>query len=367
MAINRSKHSLRRPFWRQLLHPLGWLYGSGAAIHRWWHHQGGGTLYEGPLLLIAVGNLSVGGTGKTPHVAHLYQLLAPYGSLAIVSRGYGRQSKGVRVVAGDASPAEVGDEPLALQRQLPQALILVAERRAEGIEQALALRPDLDAVLLDDALQHWAIRPDCAILLTTFDAPFYEDAVLPVGRLREFKKSYQRADVLIVTKCPPDLNDEQRHRVKTKLHPLPHQLVLFSHYQYEVPYSLQEDAAPLPWSYWIQQTILVVTALADTQYLETFVQVHSQAFTLQRYPDHHAYTEADLNHLAVLAQGRPLWITEKDAVKWRPFAPILEKLELIVYVLPIRVVLEGEEQLLGYLRQALTTQKNAHPQDTDGR
>lgn len=356
-----SRSSPHRPWWRSLLYPLGWLYGSGAALHRWWHRQGLGERYQTRPTLVVVGNLSVGGTGKTPHVAYLYPHLAAAVPTALVSRGYGRQQRGVQVVTPTAAATAVGDEPLLLQQLLPEALVVVAERRSAGIKRALVERPELGAILLDDALQHWAIQPDLAILLTTFDAPFFEDAILPVGRLREFRQGYQRADVIIVTKCPSDLSEAQRVAYARAIRPLPQQLLLFSHYQYGRPYSLLPELKAPSWALWKCSSIAVVTALADNVYLRSFVEAHTREATFITYSDHYLYTEEDIKTIAQRVQSPLIWITEKDAVKWQPFLPLVRSLKLMVVVLPIQVVLapKDEAQLLQRLRQALHHKK--HP------
>lgn len=359
MALPASNSS--RPWWRALLYPLGWLYGSGAAVHRWWHRQGPGECYQATPTVVAVGNLSIGGTGKTPHVAFLHPHLAAIAPTALISRGYGRRQRGVQVVEPTATAAAVGDEPLLLQQLLPAALVVVAERRAAGIERALAERPELGIVLLDDALQHWAVRPDVAVLLTTFDAPFFEDAILPVGRLREFKGGYRRADVIIVTKCPDALDAAQRAAYRRAIRPLPHQLVLFSRYAYGLPYALLPELKGPSWAFWIHARVSVVTALADDAYLRTFVTARTREAEFITYPDHHLYTEQDIKAIAQTVSSPLIWITEKDAVKWRPFLPVVRALKLNVAVLPIQVVFapSDEAQLLDRLRQA--THHKKHP------
>ncbi len=337
---------VRTPFskpWRLLGRPFGWLYGMGAWLHR-------AAYVYGPLerahfepLVIAVGNLSVGGTGKSPHVCYLQALLGAVEQSAMISRGYGRSSKGLRWVELESVPAEVGDEPLQFKRAFPAAAVVVAEQRAEGIREVLAHRPDLRYVLLDDALQHWGVQADCTILLTTFAAPFFQQELLPFGRLREFRNAYKRATVLMVTKCPPDIDAATRARYRAAIQPLSTQALLFSWLAYQPLYDLQTGAVGPSLEQQPLQ-LLLVTGIADTPPLQAYLEQYQHDVQHQRFPDHHAFSLADLRKLQPLATQRIVVTTEKDAPKLRPLLQQATELEWTIYVLPIQVVLSAEDK-----------------------
>lgn len=339
--------------------PLGWLYGMGAYLHRAAYVYGPLEQVRFAPLVISVGNLSVGGTGKSPHVLYLQGLLGQVTQTAMVSRGYGRQSKGLQWVEVDSAPEQVGDEPLQFKQAYPAATVVVAERRVEGIRAALVQVPDLQTILLDDALQHWAVEADCHILLTTFDAPFFQQTILPFGRLREFRKGYQRADVIIVSKCPTSLEEDTRAAYITAINPLAHQRVLFSNLAYQPLYELGTRSAGPDLEEGEPLDILLLTGIANPQALEVYLGQQGHQVTSQTFPDHHAFTVQDLQNIQVLATGKTIITTEKDATKLRPLLIQHPAFAWIVYVLPIQVVLSASDE--AWLSQYLQQKKRLHP------
>ncbi len=195
---------------RILLLPLSLLFGIGVAFKDALYATGllKGVKYSIPL--INVGNLTVGGAGKTPHVEYLIRLLSPYIHVAVLSRGYKRKTKGFLLSRPGFTTDQVGDEPLLYTRKYPQVTVAVSESRVVGVPKLLQARPQLRAIVLDDAYQHRAIEPNLNILLTEYDNPFYKDWLLPSGRLREWRYGYRRADLIIVTKCPADMTVAKR-------------------------------------------------------------------------------------------------------------------------------------------------------------
>ncbi|MFT5645657.1 MAG: tetraacyldisaccharide 4'-kinase [Aureispira sp.] len=329
-----------------ILYPFSLLYGSVAKLHSTFYSRGilESKFFELPI--INVGNLSVGGTGKSPHVAYFNTLLSPRFTTAIVSRGYHRKTKGVQFVLEDSSVRGVGDEPLQLKQKFPKTTVVVAEHRAEGVEVILAQDKNINCILLDDAFQHWAIQAKVEILLTTFEQPFFGDWVLPMGRLREFRKGYQRADIIIVTKCSPSISQAQKVLLIQKIKPLPHQAVFFSYFQYQSLYQLFDVKERKEMTEVEGQKITLVTAIANTSYLEAYLESYASSIEHLRFLDHHYYTKKDLERIKKVAKGGLIITTEKDATKLRVHQLYLEKEGLKIYVLPIEVAIAFEEAKL---------------------
>jgi tetraacyldisaccharide 4'-kinase len=195
------------PVLRILLLPVAWLYEGITRLRNWLYDKGYKKSTSFPLPVISVGNLTVGGTGKTPHVEYLVRLLKDQRQLVTLSRGYGRQTKGFLIADEQANAATIGDEPMQFYQKFGhQIKVAVGEKRVPAIEQILRLYPKTEIILLDDAFQHRAVRPCFSILLSDYHRPFYTDFVLPAGRLRESRKGAGRADAVIFSKCPQNLS-----------------------------------------------------------------------------------------------------------------------------------------------------------------
>ncbi|MBO0929707.1 tetraacyldisaccharide 4'-kinase [Fibrella aquatilis] len=269
---------------------------------------------------IGVGNLTVGGTGKTPAVSYLIQLLTGLnhhatGKLATLSRGYGRQTKGFRIATPSDTAATLGDEPLELYRTLGQlATICVGERRAAALTKLAALRPDIGTVVLDDAFQHRAVLPQLQLLLMDYNRPFYTDEPFPGGRLRERRHGANRADLVIVTKCPYDPNPTERAQITQQIsqYTRPKTPIIFAGLTYSAPIHFATNQPVI-----IKKSpVLLVTGLANAEPLVHYV---SETFGLLEhvaFADHHAYSRADVERL--LHRCPPnTWLltTHKDQVK----------------------------------------------------
>ncbi|MFD1872963.1 tetraacyldisaccharide 4'-kinase [Hymenobacter bucti] len=358
-----------------LLRPLAWLYAAVLAVRNWLYDYGWKHSAPGWVPLIGVGNLRVGGTGKTPHVAWLIEELLRQGQRpAILSRGYGRQTKGPRLTAPADSAATVGDEPWQYYQQFGDlgVPVVVAENRQLGLDLLRQQHPELTTVVLDDAYQHRRVRPALNILLTELARPFYHDYVLPAGRLRETRAGAARADVIIITKCPPDLGAGAQAAIAAQVrrYARPGALVLFSAYDYAAPQPLtaeldldcnpiepRSEQLPVP------GPALLLTGIAQPgplrEHLEAagYTIVHHEAL-----PDHHYFQLADLKALQAHWQpGWPIFTTEKDAT--RLVAPGLwaQQLQIArhIYTIPVRVALLGAGA--AQLRQLLPGASPASP------
>ena len=279
-----------------LLSPLSLLYRGVTGLRNHLYDIGHKRTVRFTPYIISVGNLSVGGTGKTPLVAYLAHWLHQHYPLAILSRGYRRHSRGVRL-AGEADTAlTLGDEPYQLYRTLgdhPAVRVAVGEARIVAVPVILQAHPDTALILLDDAYQHRAIGRDIDLLLTSFGRPFYRDRLLPGGRLREARRGAQRADVVIVTKCPANLSETTRQEMQQQIarYTAAHVPVFFTGIRYQPPRPVfgQQDF-PV-------RKVILFSGLADPAPLEQYVRAHFTVVDLFRFPDHHRYTARDYQRL----------------------------------------------------------------------
>lgn len=295
-------------------------------------------------VVINVGNLSVGGTGKTPMIEYLIRMLHERYRLATLSRGYGRKSRGFRIAGEEDSAESIGDEPYQFyQAWKGKVVVAVGEERVLAISQILFEHPEVEVILLDDAYQHRPVVPDLNILLTTWQRPFFRDYVLPAGRLRESRKGAGRAHAVVVTKCPGKASADElaRYREQVRMYAGPDTPVFFSTLSYSEPKAFNEWAVP-PFS-----EVVLVSGLANARLLEEEVQRKFNLLRHFQYPDHHRYSRNDLDQIAALAKAHPgsvVLTTEKDAVKW--LAPSFQEAlqEVPVFSLPVyHYFLEGEE------------------------
>ena len=323
-----------------LLAPLSLLYGLGVGFRNWTYRRGivRGISFSVPV--ISVGNLSVGGAGKTPHIEYLIRLLDPYLNIATLSRGYRRKTRGFMVVQPTMAVEEVGDEPLQYARKFPEVMVTVAEERAFAIPEIVGRRPDTQLVLLDDAFQHRAVKPGLNILLTEYARPFTRDHLLPSGRLREWRSGYERADVIVVSKCPPELDREAADRLREEIDPLPHQRVYFSYYAYGEPYYLLDHRYRLRMEEGID--VLLLSAIANTDYLLLHLRSRTPSLRSLEYADHHYFSDGDMANLKAKfleMQGghRAIITTEKDATRLEAHREWIDAEKLPIFVLPVAV------------------------------
>ena len=333
---------------RILLLPLALLYGLGVSARNFLYRIGALRSARFDLPVISVGNLSVGGTGKTPHIEYLIRWLQQYLNVAVLSRGYGRKTAGFRMVTIIDSADEVGDEPLQFKRKFPTAPICVSESRALGVPELVRRNPDTQCLLLDDAFQHLAVTPGLNILLTEFDRPFTRDWLMPSGRLREWRSAYRRADILLVTKCPEELTPQQRQDMLEELDPYPRQRVFFSHYRYAEPYDLLRPDLRRPLD--LQTDVLLISAIANTDYLLKYLAGVTRSVQTQEFEDHHYFTEPDLIELLhayerMRSTNKIILTTEKDATRLELHQHFIWKHTLPIFVLPIEVRFSEQDEL----------------------
>lgn len=295
---------------RKLLYPFSLLYGGIMDLRN--------KLYDHRILeskafdlpIIAVGNLSVGGSGKSPMIEYLVSLLKDEVRVAVLSRGYKRKTSGFHLLKGNESAAEVGDEPLQFKNKFPDVLVAVDEDRVHGINQLIVLEPQPEVILLDDAYQHRKVRAGLYILLTPYGDLYTKDLVLPAGNLREPKKGAQRADIVVVTKCPEELPREERDRIESLLELQPHQQLFFSTIRYSQKIFGRNSAIELEELQ--ERRFTLVTGIANPKSLVDYLKSHGLSFEHKAYPDHHNFSPPELQEIK---SKELILTTEKDYMR----------------------------------------------------
>ena len=323
-----------------LLAPFSLLYGLGVSLRNAFYRWGVLKEVSFSVPIISVGNLSVGGTGKTPHIEYLVRLLKDYIYVSTLSRGYMRKTKGFLPIKPGHNAEDAGDEPLMFKRKFPDVFVSVAESRTFGILEILKYHPTTQVILLDDAFQHLSVKPGLNILLTDYRHPFTRDYLLPSGRLREWRSAYQRADILIVSKCPPEMTLEEKEQLVKELAPWPHQRLFFSYFEYGSPYSIYDGRHRLPLDG--QQHALLLSAIAGTEYLTDFLEERTASLRALEFEDHHYFTNYDVSRLKQIfdnmeEEKKIILTTEKDAVRLELHKDFLLETRLPIFVLPLRV------------------------------
>ncbi|HEY6976951.1 MAG TPA: tetraacyldisaccharide 4'-kinase [Chitinophagaceae bacterium] len=321
---------------RVLLLPFALLYGFIIIIRNFLYDKNLLRSAEFNFPLICVGNLIVGGTGKSPMVEYLIELLYPYFKVATLSRGYKRNTKGYVLATETTTALEIGDEPMQFHIKFPGIAVAAGEERIVAIPQLLHDKPDTQVIILDDAFQHRVVKAGFNILLTQYEYLYTKDFFLPTGDLRDQRSSAKRAHIIIVTKCPADLNDDEKNKIIEELHPKDHQQIFFTTTEYGLPYHVVSHAQRA-----ISQNdeILLVSGIANPDPLKQFLSEHVSAYYQLQYNDHHIFTITDLKDIqkkfsSVVSDKKIIITTEKDAVRLLKFSDQLSQLPL--YVLPVK-------------------------------
>lgn len=334
-------------FLKLLLYPFAFLYGVGIAVRNWFYDSGTLPSAEFDRSVIVIGNLSIGGTGKTPMIEYLVRLLKEKFPVATLSRGYKRHTTGFIIADKESTSHQIGDEPLQFKKKFPELLVAVDENRKNGIQQLLVKFPEMKVLLLDDAFQHRRVKPGFSILLSDYGKMFYDDYLLPVGTLREWRAGKKRADIIIATKCPDNLTPVEKRIILKKINPEPHQHVLFSHIRYGEP--IPVFASPLSPLLQERGTAILLTGVSNPRPLEDFLLSKKLKVISLVYPDHHEYTLVEANQLIEKFQNIPgtnkfIITTEKDAMRLdKPgLVEVLHKLP--IYYIPIETTFDAKEK-----------------------
>ena len=308
----------------KLLLPLAWLYAAVMALRNRLFDSGRLKQRSFPLPVISVGNLAVGGTGKTPHTEYLLRLLAEQGHFCgMLSRGYGRTTRGFVEGVGSSASA-IGDEPWQVQHSCGSVRVCVCEDRCAGLDRMLQSKPKPQVVVLDDAYQHRYVKPGLSVLLTDYACLYCDDAVMPAGRLRENASGARRADVIVVTKCPPHLSLSEQQRIKERLRPEARQHLFFSTMAYGNIYNVYPEANALtqgtqedaPVRRLNKQRVLLVCGIARPQAFISYFRSRCASVQPLTFSDHHRFSPEELSHMAHLAEQADMVITTaKDAAR----------------------------------------------------
>lgn len=339
-------------FLRYLLFPFALIYGGITLFRNWLFDQKILKPSEFNIPIINVGNLSMGGTGKTPHVEYIIKLIANQNKIAVLSRGYGRKTSEYIEANIDHHYHEIGDEPLQFKSKFPEISVIVEKQRVKGVLNLIYDHPDIETIVLDDAYQHRAIKAGLNVLLTTFSKPFYKDQILPIGTLREFKKGSQRADIIIATKCPQNITEKAKQNFKANL---PKNIpIFFTTIKYGKIHSLKDQSE---FNLHKNTNILLITGIADPSHLKNELKKRKLNFKHIAYRDHYPFKEKDLEHISEIFgkfadENKIILTTEKDSMRMKSLKGIDE---LPIHVLGIEVEFLEEKtsfdnQIMEYVR-----------------
>jgi tetraacyldisaccharide 4'-kinase len=329
---------------RMLLLPLSWIYGLIIRLRNWAFDFGilKSTSFKVPI--INIGNLSVGGTGKSPMALYLAQLLSSNYKVAILSRGYGRDSKGFRWVTLQSTAREVGDEPLQYTHSGLPLMVAVCEKRVEGVNELLKSENPPEVIILDDAFQHRYLHSGFNILLSDLNQPFYDDFMLPAGNLREPKSGSRRADAIIFTKCDSSMNEVDQGKMVAKASLKSNQSIHFSyiHYREEL---LGMDGSTLQMDSLKFKSVFLFCGIANPSPLKQFIEGKSEVVKTKFYPDHHDFSVADaiqlknefLKFAKTSDQAHVLVTTRKDQMRIMNKEIQYHLKELPIYIIDMEV------------------------------
>ena len=327
--------------------PLSWFYGLGVGIRNLLFEMGVLKSRSFSTPVISVGNITVGGTGKTPHVEYLIRLLKDKMKVAMLSRGYKRKSRGFVLSDKDTPMRMIGDEPYQIKQKFPDITVAVDKKRTRGIARLTESENPPDVVVLDDAFQHRYVKPGINILLVDYHRLVIYDRLLPAGRLREPVKAKDRADIVIVTKCPKDLNPME-FRVITKAMKLyPYQQLFFSTLEYDAPKAifsgevLTESLAG--------KNILLLTGIASPEQIMHDLQEYNAQITPLTFADHHNFRKKDVERInkafASMSEPKIILTTEKDATRLTAVDGLLDEVKASLYALPLRIaIMQNQEE-----------------------
>ena len=334
--------------WRSLTAPLSVLYGGAIALRHLLYDEHFLPSYTPPMPTICVGNLAVGGTGKTPMVEYLIRLLQSHGyKVGVLSRGYKRKTRGFLLAHANATADTIGDEAMQILRKFPDVLVAVCEDRASAIRKIRKMHTPPDVILLDDAYQHRGITCGLTILLTAYDRLYTRDHLLPWGTLRDIPYRATKANIIVVTKCPDAIRPIDKRVVDNELRPATFQHLYFSRTQYEdVP---------------ITGVPLVVTAIARPEYIINHIRAIEPQAVVLTYPDHHRFTPADIRTILQQAERCDCIVTTEKDMQRFALTDLISTSSKPILPLPIRITVDKEntsldEDVLTYVRECIHKQ-----------
>ena len=334
-----------------ILYPVSLIYGLITRFRNFLYNVKILPSSEFSIPVICIGNITVGGTGKTPHTEYITELLQKQFKVAVLSRGYKRTSSGFKIITALSTVAEAGDESLQIARKFPNALVAVDKNRKNGIKKIIESYPEIEVILLDDAFQRRQITPGLSILLTDFGRLMTRDCMLPYGNLRENVSNIRRADIIIVTKTPVDINPTQKEIIEKEINKAPYQNIFFTSVKYNRPdpvfridnLSSELDFLPKPdFSKPDLTGILLVTGIANPRPFKEFIKTIANEIVHLQYSDHYKFKEKDIATISksfakLKSPVKYIITTEKDSVKLKEFTNFIDSLKNKVYYFPISI------------------------------
>jgi len=348
-----------------ILYPLSLVYGAITAVRNFLYDTEVLKSHEFNIPVICIGNITVGGTGKTPHAEYLIRLLGKEFRIAFLSRGYMRKSRGFRVADPESGVKDIGDEPLQIYRKFPEITVAVDSDRVRGIKTILSEFPGTEVIILDDGFQHRSITPGLSILLTDHQRLMISDHLLPYGNLRESLKNIRRADIIVVTKSPSGLSPMDMRIIRKNINKAPYQELFFTSLTYGSPVPVFSEAPAwdsLDSGRKKDISVLLVTGIANPDPLKDYLSASFGEVSHLSFRDHHNFSATDLENIATTFSGmrgqdKVIFTTEKDAQRLREIANIAQPLKTAAYYVPLTVLFREEEEkvfdnlILNYVRK----------------
>lgn len=346
---------------RKFTYPLAVLFGFGSWIRNFLFDTGILKSKEFDIPIIAVGNITVGGTGKTPHVEYITALLKREFKVATLSRGYKRKTKGFFVAKPQSTIAEVGDEAKQLSFKFPDVKVALCEKRVVGVERLCSEDKKLESIVLDDAFQHRYVKAGLSILLIDYFRPIKDDYFLPYGNLRESKHEMKRADIIIVTKTPPEVKPIELRIISMNNKPFPYQNLYFTTFNYGKPQPVFKSLGQLE-RLTETNSVMVITGIENPtpfiQYIEKNFKLHSHL----AFPDHHNFKEKDIEQInqaysSIAGEHKIVLTTEKDAMRLQELESLNHDLRTKLFYIPIEVEFMNhqketfDKQIIDYVKK----------------
>jgi tetraacyldisaccharide 4'-kinase len=349
-----------------LLYPFSLIYGAVTGIRNFMYNTGILPHHEFRLPVICVGNITIGGTGKTPHTEYLIGLLSQNFHVATLSRGYMRKSTGFRIASSSDDVSEIGDEPMQIHIKYPEITVAVDRNRVNGVYSILKEKPETEVIVMDDGFQHRSITPGFTILLTDFSRLMINDHLLPYGRLRESAGNMSRADIILVTKSPENISPIQRRIIVKEINKAAYQNLYFTSFEYQdpLPVFTQQICRKLSLAGQKKEKagIVLVTGISNPLPLKDYLEGYFKEIVHLSFPDHHKFTEKDIVKVSsafynLEAAEKFIITTEKDAVRLREFTNIAELIRSSAYYIPVGIIFlnddkdEFDNQIIDYVRK----------------
>lgn len=354
-----------RPTRNIFLYPVSLIYGLITGFRNFLYNTGILPSTVFPIPVISIGNITVGGTGKTPHTEYLVDLLRKNFRVATLSRGYKRETGDFRIATPMSTVSEIGDEPMQIFSKFPDILVTVDKKRVNGAWRIMHYAPDTEVIILDDGFQHRSLTPGISILLSDFERPFMNDDMLPFGNLREHSSNMRRADVILITKCPKNLNPIQKRLILKEIGKAPYQNLYFTSLSYRSPLPVFDKGMD---QFYFDLTkcsgsgIVLLTGIANPKPLKEYLHKFFSEIIELAYPDHYSYKKQDI--IAITAayndmksSTKYIMTTEKDAVRLREFTDIEDPVKSALFYIPVCITFLNDEKdefdklILDYVRK----------------